>query len=102
MTTILATLVDTSDRGEVPAIHTYSLTVVHILRTIKSQTSPTQYSKSGYLRETDYQLGPSLPEHVGILDNELADHDAKRAPYRGNVKLKIKQSHYKSARHNPC
>ena len=46
MTTILAALVDASDHGGVQVIRTDSLTAVHILRTIKSQTNTSTHNKA--------------------------------------------------------
>ena len=87
ITTILAALVDASDHGVVPVIHTDSLTAVHILKTIKGHS--TQYARvaASFERKMIINL---FPAHVGILGNELADQDAKRASYHGSCEVNTK------------
>ena len=78
MTTILAALVDVSDHGVVPVMHTDSLTAVHILRTIKCQTRTTAHNIARVTASFERKpIINRVAAHVGILGNELADQDAK-------------------------
>ena len=77
MTTILAALVDASDHGVVPVMHTDSLTAVHILRTIKSQTRTTAHNIARVAASSERKpIINRVAAHLGILGNELADQDA--------------------------
>ena len=80
------------------AIHTDSLTAMHILRTIKIQTSTTAHNIARVAASSEWKsIINWVPAHVGALGNELADQDTKRALRCRNVKLDVKQSQYKAA-----
>ena len=78
MTTILVALVDVSDHGMTPVIHTESLSAVHILRTIQNQTRTTAHNiarvAASFERKPIINL---VSAHEEIFGNELADQDAK-------------------------
>ena len=91
MTTILTALEDVSDHGD-------SLAAVHILRTIKSQTSTTAHNIARVAASFERKpIINRVPAHVGIFGNELVNQDAKRALRIRNVKLEVKRSQNKAA-----